>query len=85
MTDDTILHASHTHLFRGARVAGTPQPGPVLIAFTDGQLVDAELHGNDPLILDVDEHRTASGTAIPAKAWLVTIEPHGLVVRDRVS
>lgn len=76
------LTTQRTHLFPGARLQlDGPVPGEavdVVLIFSDGVLTEARLSpGVDWLILDVDEHRTAAGTSIPAKSWAVEREANG--------
>lgn len=72
----TTLHATNTHLYRGARIECPgpfpAEPGPVRIVFRDGAEVDAELHPGEQdgeLVLAVPAHRTEAGQAIAAKRW----------------
>jgi hypothetical protein len=64
------LSASHSHLFPGARgSADAPlSDGPVALTFADGTRVTGELNGDR---LSLDAHRTAKGTAIAAKVWII--------------
>jgi hypothetical protein len=58
----------HTHLFPGA-VIHLDGPGSALILeFSDGSRVAAEIIGDS---LAVGAHTTAAGTAIPAKVWTI--------------
>ena len=72
------LTASHSHLFRGARLSverssvGLPlQPCAVRVAFSDGVEVPAELlaAGDDALLLSVPSYRTSAGTTLDAALW----------------
>lgn len=74
----TTLHATNTHLYRGARLecAGPfpAEPGAVRIVFRDGAEVDAALHPGEQdgeLVLAVPAHRTEAGQAIVAKHWRI--------------
>ena len=74
----TTLHATNTHLYRGARLecpAPFPaEPGAVRIVFRDGGEVEAALHPGEQdgeLVLAVDAHRTEAGQAIAAKHWRI--------------
>ncbi|OFI37126.1 hypothetical protein BIU82_08450 [Arthrobacter sp. SW1] len=76
--------ASHSHLFRGARVrvdmsgfTGALEPLGLRLHFADGSLTTAELllaASDRGAALDVARYRTASGTVIPEKTWTVTAE-----------
>lgn len=80
-----VLYASHTHLFPGAKLRG-PRPDdpdalPVLIVFSDAPSADAVLtasgHDGEGYGLDVAPYRTASGTEIGAKGWVLEPRPGG--------
>ncbi|MEV7480148.1 MULTISPECIES: hypothetical protein [Streptomyces] len=75
------LRAGHTHLFRGARLplpatVSAPRPCALELEFSDGVRTPAELlapvRPDEPWLLSVGAHRTAAGTALPARSWLVT-------------
>lgn len=75
------LRAGHTHLFRGARLplpatVSAPRPCALELEFSDGVRTPAELlapvRPDEPWLLAVGAHRTAAGTALPARSWLVT-------------
>ncbi len=78
-SDPVTLHATHTHLFPGARLMGAggrfpADGGPVRIVFRDAAEADAELFpggAGGELYLAVDAHRTAAGQDIPAKRWRI--------------
>ena len=70
------LHASHTHLYRGARLtADSPRRfragDALLIEFADLGLAEARVveAAASRLLVDVAEYRTARGTRVPAKRW----------------
>ncbi|WP_102158234.1 hypothetical protein [Zhihengliuella halotolerans] len=75
--DGVLLHASHSHLFRGARLrapgaAPFADPADVRVVFSDFSDAGAELRraeGTPAWILSVAAYRTAAGTEIPASAW----------------
>ena len=77
MSEPVALHATHTHLFAGARLTAADSrfpadPGPVRIVFRDDAEANAELFPGDAdgeLHLAVDAHPTAAGHDIPAKRW----------------
>ena len=72
-----VLFASHTHLFRGARLRGDPADvvaaTPVQVAFSDGTEVDALLEPweGDRFLLSVASYATSAGTALDVKTWLL--------------
>lgn len=75
------LEAGHTHLYPGAtgHADGPFRDGPVTVAFADGVRVAGRLAGDR---LAVAAHRTARGTAIAEKAWVIAAggtEPDGRV------
>lgn len=79
------LYASHTHLFRGARLTTDgewpTEPTGVRLVMRDEVEVDAELwaESHEPgLVLAVPVHHTGAGTTIPAKVWpIARIEAAG--------
>ena len=79
MSNPVTLHATHTHLFPGARLTAADgrfpaDPDPVRIVFRDGAGADAELFPGDAdgvLDLAVNAHRTAAGQDIPTKRWRI--------------
>ncbi|MCU4655056.1 hypothetical protein N8I71_19620 [Roseibacterium sp. SDUM158016] len=88
MTAPQDLAATHSHLYPGARgTAGAPLgDGPVSLTFADGTRVAGRLTGDR---LTIDAHRTAKGTSIPLKTWVIArgaTDPDGrmhFVVRAR--
>ncbi|MFT3876100.1 MAG: hypothetical protein QM708_06735 [Propioniciclava sp.] len=72
-----VLYASHTHLFPGAKLRGPHLDAqgtevPVLIVFSDASCADAVLAASgDGCDLSVAPYRTAGGTEIGAKAWIL--------------
>ena len=88
------LTASHSHLFRGARVGIERSsvrlplgPAPVRVGFSDGVEVSAELlaHG-DTLLLAMPSYRTSAGTVVDAALWPIagvddTTDAESLTVR----
>jgi hypothetical protein len=68
------LSASHSHLYPGARgSADAPlADGPVALTFADGTRVTGHLTGDR---LSLDAHRTAKGTAIATKTWIIAMGP----------
>ncbi|MFT4219295.1 MAG: hypothetical protein QM611_02085 [Microbacterium sp.] len=95
--DALELDCSHTHLFRGARLAGPALTGPltarrVRIVFRDGVEVDAELLqsvDDQRLAIAMPAYQTAAGGDIPAKVWHVAAATHAptlvLAVGGRVA
>ncbi|MFT4259885.1 hypothetical protein [Microbacterium sp.] len=90
--DRIVLRATNTHLYRGARLAGSvdrdelaARPRALRIVFSDATEVDAELLHNDSgdLAIDVPAHRTAAGTEIGAQCWRIdaAAAPDGCEVR----
>lgn len=81
-TDDRILvRASHSHLFRGARLSADvtaetswSRPAGLRIVFSDGSEANAELLRSDTgeLAVDVDGYRTEAGAVIDGRAWRAT-------------
>ncbi|RZU63370.1 hypothetical protein [Zhihengliuella halotolerans] len=75
--DGVLLHASHSHLFRGARLrapgtAHFADPADVRVVFADFSDAGAELRraeGTPAWMLSVESYRTAAGTEIPARVW----------------
>lgn len=75
------LHASHSHLYPGARLRPGDAPeslrttwqagDQVLVAFADQSVSAAQLRAvqGDGAELAVDAYRTAKGTGIAAKVW----------------
>lgn len=77
------LRASHTHLYPGARLRGddlAPRRGqPLSIEFSDLGAAEARIETvtGVRLTLVVGPHRTAKGTPIEAKRWLVDASTQG--------
>ena len=78
-----ILQATHTHLYPGhrGRISGLAQladlrsGGDCLVAFSDGSATPARMHkAGNAWLLDTAAYRTAAGTDIAAKRWLVCVE-----------
>ncbi|MCG6889351.1 MAG: hypothetical protein LJE92_07170 [Gammaproteobacteria bacterium] len=85
-----ILEATHTHLYPGhsGRVSGLAriadmQPGhDCLVAFSDGSVAAARIaRYEDSWQLHTNTYRTAAGTDIAEKLWLVRLEEDN----DRVA
>jgi len=77
--DGTVrLRTTSTHLYRGARLLaerGVPDgPAAAVIEFGDGVAVEAELLRSTTggVALQVPAYRTAAGTDLAAKSWLVS-------------
>lgn len=90
------LHASHTHLYPGARLRCEADRkrrfaagDRALIAFSDGNVALARIASASPkwARLEVAAHTTVRGAPIVAKSWIV--EPAGaegeMRVRRRVA
>lgn len=78
-----ILQATHTHLYPGhrgkipglAQITDLPESGDCLVEFTDGSATPARISKTENTWqLDADAYRTAAGTKIAAKRWLVCLE-----------
>jgi hypothetical protein len=80
MTAPLEMTASHSHLYPGARgsAEGRLRDGPVAMTFADGIRVPGRLDGDR---LTLDAHRTAKGTAIGRKTWVVAEGPTDSVGR----
>ena len=81
-----ILQATHTHLYPGhrgtisgpARIADLRSGGDCLVEFSDGSVTPATLSKSARgWRLHTGAYRTASGTDIPEKRWLVSLEEDG--------
>lgn len=79
-TAPRVLRASHTHLYPGALLGAAdalPHAGQrLLIEFADLGSAATRVEAADgaQLTLAVNSHRTARGTAVSAKRWLVDAE-----------
>lgn len=76
MTAPLELAATHSHLYPGARGhASEPlRDGPVALTFADGARVPGHLAENR---LTLAAHRTAKGTPIGQKTWVIEAAPPG--------
>jgi hypothetical protein len=74
MTAPLELGATHSHLYPGARghAAAPLRDGPVALTFADGVRVTGDLWGDR---LTLAAHRTAKGTEIPEKSWVIATAP----------
>lgn len=88
-----ILHATHTHLYPGHRgtisaldvLSDLPSKRKCLVEFDDGSAANATITGNDgDWRLHTSSYRTAAGTDIPEKDWLVRIEQDAGKFRFRI-
>ena len=88
-----ILQATHTHLYPGYRgkVAGLAQVsdlqagGDCLVEFADGSVAPARIsESKDGWQLRTDAYRTAAGTDIAEKCWLVYLAEDGDHVEFRI-
>lgn len=76
-----VLRASHTHLYRGARLHGsaiTLRPGrQIEIEFSDlgHALARVEAAAGARATLAVSAHRTARGTSVAARRWQLERQP----------
>ena len=78
-----ILHATHTHIYPGhhgtisgiTQIAELDTPTDCLIEFADGSAADAKIVATaKDWRLRVGAYRTAAGTDIPAKQWLLRLD-----------
>ena len=88
-----ILEATHTHLYPGHRgkVAGPAQVsdlqagGDCLVEFSDGSVTPAGISESEAgWQLRTDAYRTAAGTDIAEKCWLVYLGEVGDHVEFRI-
>ena len=88
-----ILHATHTHLYPGHRgtisaldaLSDLPANRKCLVEFDDGRAANATIKRNDgDWRLHTSPYRTAAGTDIPQKVWLVRIEQDAGQFRFRI-
>lgn len=94
-----VLHASHTHLFRGARLRAPGEPADpghaapfstttdvrvVFSDYADAGAVLADTGTAPEWILGIEAYRTAAGTEIPARAWELELLPSGGVLEFKV-
>ena len=88
-----ILQAIHTHLYPGhsGEVSGLAQIDDLqacdecLVEFADGTATAARLSSLEKgWLLETAAYRTAAGTGIEAKRWLVDLEQAGSQVKFRV-
>lgn len=85
-----ILEATHTHLYPGhrgkvsglAKIADLRTRHDCLVEFSDGSATDARIsRSGDGWQLYTNAYRTAAGTDIAEKRWLVHLNEDG----DRVG
>lgn len=80
MNATLVLQASHSHLFRGAKLHSDEELGladgrEVLVEFSDGAIANAGLDTTgDGYLLDVDSYTTIAGTEIATAKWMVKSE-----------
>lgn len=88
-----ILRATHTHLYPGhrgrvcgiARIADPGASGECLVEFSDGSAAAASLsRQRDQWRLDTEAYRTAAGTDIPAKRWVLRLREGSAGVEFRI-
>jgi len=81
-----ILHATHTHLYPGhqgkisglALIADMPAGDDCLVEFSDGTAASARIARSEKgWLLYTDAYRTAAGTDIAKKVWLVGLAKNG--------
>jgi hypothetical protein len=78
-----ILQATHTHLYPGHRgkIFGPAQPADLqtgrdcLVEFSDGSVASARItRSANGWQLRTNAYRTAAGTEIVAKLWIISLE-----------
>lgn len=78
-----ILEATHTHLYPGhrgkipglSRIAGMQADGDCLVEFSDGSVTPARISKTEEgWQLCTEAYRTAAGTDITEKCWLVYLK-----------
>lgn len=88
-----ILQAAHTHLYPGlrgkiggpAQLAGLRAGAECLVEFTDGSATPARVSpAGDDWLLETEAYRTAAGTDIAAKHWLMRLLEHDDRVEFRI-
>ncbi len=88
-----ILEATHTHLYPGHRgkisgleqIADMQAGGDCLVEFSDGSATPARIsRSEDGWLLCTDAYRTAAGTNIAQKCWLVCLREDGGLVEFRI-
>lgn len=72
-----ILKASHSHLFRGARLHHdddlqlSDAPQEILVIFSDGAEAEASIRTEDDhVLIGVEPYATEAGTTLDAKSWI---------------
>ncbi|MBK0397622.1 hypothetical protein H0I76_00330 [Limibaculum sp. M0105] len=85
-----VLEAGHSHLYPGAKLGGAAPPATetdCLVLFADGAQAGGRVAPADGgWRLAIGAYRTARGTAIAAKGWLIATTPEGrLRVAGRIS
>ena len=88
-----ILEATHTHLYPGhvGKISGLEQiaemqaGGNCLVEFSDGSVAPARItKSENGWQLDTNAYRTAAGTDIPEKRWLVSLKEDGSHLEFRI-
>ncbi len=88
-----ILEASHTHLYPGhrgkvsglAKIAELRTRRDCLVAFSDGSAAAARISKSEgDWLLYTNAYRTAAGTDITEKLWLVRLQEDGDQVEFRI-
>ncbi len=88
-----ILEATHTHLYPGhrGRISGLDRITDIrtgldcLVSFSDGSAAAARISkSEDNWRLQTVPYRTAAGTDIPEKAWVVCLEEDSNHVEFRI-
>ncbi len=88
-----ILQATHTHLYSGhrgkisgvARIADIETGRDCVVEFSDGSAATAEItQAARDWRLRVDAYRTAAGTEIPARHWVLRLDADGNALNFRI-
>jgi hypothetical protein len=88
-----ILEATHTHLYPGhkgkisglAQIADMQASGDCLVEFSDGSATPARISkSEDAWQLHTEAYRTAAGTDIVARRWIICLEEDECHVEFRI-
>lgn len=88
-----ILHATNTHFYPGlygtisgaARIADLGPGSDCVVEFSDGSAATAKFVASArDWRLRVDAYRTAAGTEIPSKHWLMRVDEDGDRLQFRI-
>jgi len=88
-----ILQATHTHLYPGhrgkisglAQLAAIQTGGDCLVEFSDGSVASARINSyENAWQLRTSPYRTAAGTAIAEKLWVIHLEKDGNQIKFHI-